>query len=410
MKLSAIGFIFLGLSGLSYGSGEKWITISEGLYQKSYDYMEANKGFMSHPLAGKKAEFVSKQGIQIVKMDDEQMNALSGANHMITATCPGFVRHDSYEEAMKWANFDAAKAENSTKVKYRKSSAQTNKVIRDLISAVSSGSVSSMNSTLENMGTRHHQVKSGSSVSGTIGRTWQSLLSGRSDVTVRNVNHRGTQQNSVILEIRGSERPDKIMVLGGHLDSINRSNNNNAPGADDDASGIASLTGIISAIGSTNFRPKISLHFMGYAAEEIGLVGSKEIVSSYSGKNVVAVMQFDMTGYKNGPAAIITDYTNSTLNQTIRSVNNAHQSAIGLGTLASSACNYGCSDHASWTNAGFPAAFPTETRFGSHNKSIHTSNDTSSKLNVAWMTSFAKLGAAMVAKVSEDSYLVNEAK
>ncbi len=47
--------------------------------------------------------------------------------------------------------------------------------------------------------------------------------------------------------------------------------------SDDDASGIASLTEVIRAAMAMGYRPARTVKFMGYAAEEVGLKGSKEI-------------------------------------------------------------------------------------------------------------------------------------
>src|SRR5690606_16105710 len=98
------------------------------------------------------------------------------------------------------------------------------------------------------------------------------------------------QQSSVVLTIQGQTLPDEIAVLGAHLDSIcSRSGTTNgqancdtgvttaqrrAPGADDDASGIAVLTEVLRVVLDNGYRPQRTVKFMGYAAEEVGLVGS----------------------------------------------------------------------------------------------------------------------------------------
>jgi bacterial leucyl aminopeptidase len=65
-----------------------------------------------------------------------------------------------------------------------------------------------------------------------------------------------------------------------------------------------------------------------------------------------------------------------------------------LVTYGTSLCNYGCSDHASWNNEGYMAAFPFEANFGQHNPNIHTPNDTFSISGTAeHATKFAKLCA-----------------
>ena len=110
----------------------------------------------------------------------------------------------------------------------------------------------------------------------------------------------------MILTIQGTDLPNEIVVLGAHLDSINGSaggsTEQTAPGADDDASGIASLTEVIRVALASGWKPKRTVKFMGYAAEEVGLRGSNAIAQSFktADSNVVGVLQLDMTNYKSG--------------------------------------------------------------------------------------------------------------
>ncbi|WP_291139863.1 M20/M25/M40 family metallo-hydrolase [Dokdonella sp.] len=130
------------------------------------------------------------------------------------------------------------------------------------------------------------------------------LANGRSDVSAELFTACGDcgGQPSVILTIQGTTLPNEVVVLGGHLDSINHVDNlppatERAPGADDDASGIASLTEILRVAMASNFRPQRTVKFMGYAAEEVGLNGSQAIAQSFQadGVNVVGALQLDMT-------------------------------------------------------------------------------------------------------------------
>ena len=112
---------------------------------------------------------------------------------------------------------------------------------------------------------------------------WQSLAAGRSDVTTELFTACSTcsTQPSVILTIRGWDLPEEVVVLGAHLDSINGSTRNDpnqlAPGADDDASGIATLTETLRIALADGWQPRRTVKFMGYAAEEVGLRGSNAI-------------------------------------------------------------------------------------------------------------------------------------
>ncbi len=216
---------------------------------------------------------------------------------------------------------------------------------------------------------------------------WQSLAAGRTDVTTELFTGCTTcsTQPSVILTIRGWDLPDEVVVLGAHLDSINGNTPNDpnqlAPGADDDASGIATLTETLRIALADGWQPRRTVKFMGYAAEEVGLRGSNAIAQSFrrSGVNVVSVLQVDMTNYKSGAVTdmkLISDFSNTDLKNFFITLFDTYLAPMGL-TRGSTACGYACSDHASWTNAGYPAAMMFEA--GSPNGSfpyIHTPYDT----------------------------------
>ena len=216
---------------------------------------------------------------------------------------------------------------------------------------------------------------------------WQSLAAGRSDVTTELFTACSTcsTQPSVILTIRGWDLPDEVVVLGAHLDSINGNTRNDpnqlAPGADDDASGIATLTETLRIALADGWQPRRTVKFMGYAAEEVGLRGSNAIAQSFraGGVNVVSVLQVDMTNYKSGAVTdmkLISDYSNTDLKNFFVTLFDTYLAPMGL-TRSNTACGYACSDHASWTNAGYPAAMMFEAGDpGGSFPYIHTSYDT----------------------------------
>ena len=216
---------------------------------------------------------------------------------------------------------------------------------------------------------------------------WQSLAAGRSDVTTELFTACSTcsTQPSVILTIRGWDLPEEVVVLGAHLDSINGSTRNDpnqlAPGADDDASGIATLTETLRIALADGWQPRRTVKFMGYAAEEVGLRGSNAIAQSFraSGVNVVSVLQVDMTNYKSGAVTdmkLISDYSNTDLKNFFVTLFDTYLAPMGL-TRSNTACGYACSDHASWTNAGYPAAMMFEAGDpGGSFPYIHTPYDT----------------------------------
>jgi len=243
---------------------------------------------------------------------------------------------------------------------------------------------------------------------------WQSLAAGRSDVTTELFTACSTcsTQPSVILTIRGWDLPDEVVVLGAHLDSINGSNyndpNQHAPGADDDASGIATLTETLRIALADGWQPRRTVKFMGYAAEEVGLRGSNAIAQSFrsSGVNVVSVLQVDMTNYKAGAVTdmkLISDFSNTELKAFFITLFDTYLAPRGL-TRGSATCGYACSDHASWTNAGYPAAMMFEA--GSPNGSfpyIHTPYDTLATMgeSVQHSVKFAQFALAYLGETAK---------
>jgi carboxypeptidase Q len=77
------------------------------------------------------------------------------------------------------------------------------------------------------------------------------------------------QSRNVVAEIRGSERPDEIIVLGGHIDSWDV-----GQGAMDDAGGSVAAWEAVRLIRQLGVRPKRTVRVVLWTNEEIGLAGA----------------------------------------------------------------------------------------------------------------------------------------
>jgi len=224
---------------------------------------------------------------------------------------------------------------------------------------------------------------------------------GKAGVDVEQWVHSSWPQRSIIGRILGSKRPNEIVIVGGHIDST--SNGATAPGADDDASGSSCVKEVFRVLATDPlFAPENTLEFHGYAAEEVGLRGSQDIADSYAreGKRVVGMLQLDMTGFIRGgttaTVGVVTDFTNGDLSNFVRALIPAYTSL----PFTNTACGYGCSDHASWNRAGYPAAFTFESTFGNSNPNIHTIRDTLEKLSQEHMYQFARLALGFSVELS----------
>ncbi|WP_299494899.1 M20/M25/M40 family metallo-hydrolase [uncultured Shewanella sp.] len=344
----------------------------------------------------------------IAKISEKEILTLSTLMHEEHHRCGGFTVHKSEAEAYAVSQLPVhSLAFNPPPIN------QADKV-NAALPLLSTASLLASISTLSAFDNRYYNSTQGVSAAQWIGDTWSQLSSTESWASMSYYPHASWSQDSVILTLTGSEQPDDIIVIGGHLDSISNSgsgNNMQAPGADDNASGIATITEVIRVFMAQGIQPKRTIKFMGYAAEEVGLRGSGEIASQAStdNDNIIAVMQLDMTGYIGSTEDIVfmDDYTDSGLNSYLMSLVDTYLPGVNYGT---DSCGYGCSDHASWHNLGYPASMPFEARMSQYNRSIHTINDTEDKLDATGNheLNFAKLAMAFAIELGFNTEVGND--
>ncbi|GAA2910911.1 M20/M25/M40 family metallo-hydrolase [Streptomyces thioluteus] len=94
-----------------------------------------------------------------------------------------------------------------------------------------------------------------------------------------------TRITNVVATLRGSVTPDRIYVVSGHYDSRNSDPMNatgDAPGADDDASGVAVVLELARVFATR--RPAATVVFAAVAGEEQGLCGSGHMARTFRGQ------------------------------------------------------------------------------------------------------------------------------
>lgn len=266
---------------------------------------------------------------------------------------------------------------------------------------------------LQNYGTRFHERQEAEQAVFDMKDKWDALITatGRTDISTRIYNHTGTPMPSLILTIDGAIAPEEFVIIGGHIDSISW-DNDDAPGADDNASGIASLTEIIRVLLANEFVPQRTVEVMAYAAEEIGLVGSGEIAAEYAQNSVdvLAYVQFDMTGYRGSDKEIyisLDSYNSTGVNTYLTDLMDHYNTSGDHNfTYGYTECGYACSDHASWANSGYKVAFPFEADFEDSNPHIHSPNDVYSFFDTPdHSVKFAKLGLEFIIEAAKPETL-----
>ena len=109
-----------------------------------------------------------------------------------------------------------------------------------------------------------------------------------------NVQNRATDgpvdSANVVGEIRGTQSPEQIVVVGGHLDSWDL-----ASGATDNGAGATVTLGAADAIIKSGFKPKRTIRFVLFTGEEEGLLGSLAYVKTHQNEmaNHVAAVVLD---------------------------------------------------------------------------------------------------------------------
>jgi len=91
---------------------------------------------------------------------------------------------------------------------------------------------------------------------------------------------------------------DEYLLIGAHFDALGILDGRVHPGADDNASGTAGLLAIARAWAAGPFRPRRSILFVGFGAEEAGMFGSGAYVEKPARplENLVAMINLDMIG------------------------------------------------------------------------------------------------------------------
>jgi len=102
---------------------------------------------------------------------------------------------------------------------------------------------------------------------------------------------------NVVGERRGTAKPAEIVIIGGHLDCTSELPMWNAPGAEDNASGVACALAAAAAFKNVSFRRTV--RYIAFGGEEEGIFGSSAYVAECArkGEKIVAFLNADMVAF-----------------------------------------------------------------------------------------------------------------
>jgi hypothetical protein len=178
----------------------------------------------------------------------------------------------------------------------------------------------------------------------------------------------------------------ETVLIGAHYDDL--PSEGPAPGADDNASGVATLLSIARAL--SGFRPKRNIVFVAFSAEEQGMVGSSHFVQSMAPSlHISASIILDQNGNPGASRSVI-----------LESVGESRENLEIMDTLASSMDptlgepvinfqGFG-SDHVPLAQAGIPAVLVIERENMKFAKAYgHTSRDDLSNIDGSYGSGIA---------------------
>ncbi len=273
-----------------------------------------------------------------------------------------------------------------------------------LISRINQDSLQSYVQRLENFRTRYTFTDSCEAARDWLEQKFRSW--GYTDVT--KPGYYDSYLNSWVYNVQcvkpGVTQPEEYIVMGGHYDSWTDGQQSPgpgayAPGADDDATGVALILEMARVLADVPLRK--SIVFIPFDAEEVGLVGSAFAANGFAsrGDNLEVMYNFDMVAFTDDPVWDL-NYAAGDI-AVYRNFSTA--TAARVSSLIPIVTSMGqSSDHATFDAAGFPIVDHIESDFNTIG--WHTNADISSRLNFPYFKEVAKAALASVAVVADAAY------
>jgi hypothetical protein len=200
------------------------------------------------------------------------------------------------------------------------------------------------------------------------------------------------------LEGSDPELKHEYVVIGAHLDHLGVSGDQLFPGADDNGSGSIAILSIAKAMAANPIKPKRSVLFIWFTAEEVGLLGSRYYTENpmVPLENMTCMFNIDMVGRNEDQGAGDADADNeghihlvgsqrgeTALHDLILTANQH----LGFEFELDMESVWNRSDQVNFYNKGVPVAF----MFGGFHPDYHQPSDKPAQINYLKIQSGARL-------------------
>jgi hypothetical protein len=167
-------------------------------------------------------------------------------------------------------------------------------LVTEMASEVSRDNVTDIIQTLEDFGTRYSFTTQCDAAADWVYATMEGF---GVEVAFEEFVYGGKTMRNVVGRLQGTVHPDRVFIIGAHYDSMSEMPMVDAPGADDNASGVAAVLEAARILAGYQFENTVE--FICFGGEEQGRKGSihNAAQAALSGKNILGVINLDMIGY-----------------------------------------------------------------------------------------------------------------
>ena len=205
-------------------------------------------------------------------------------------------------------------------------------------------------------------------------------------------------------------KDDSLVIVGAHLDAISLNQYYQllemAPGADDNASGVAVMIELARICHANNLHFRRDIHFMAYDGEELGLFGSYADAQkrSQAGDKIAILLNNDMVSFQPDDNWRVTlHWYDNALDIVNRAAELCAQYTNIDPMIPSSAAENEESEYSdsyAYYQWGYRAVFAIEYTFST---SYHTEHDVADSNNYAYHADIARYNMAMLMNYAESA-------
>jgi carboxypeptidase Q len=226
------------------------------------------------------------------------------------------------------------------------------------------------------------------------GLIWRLLKRGPVEIEIDLKNAFSTGEVEVyntVAELPGADKPDEVVIIGGHIDSWDL-----GTGATDNGTGIMAVLEAARALKAVGVKPRRTIRFVLFSGEEEGLHGSRAYVKSHEKEmpKVTGVLVHDMGTGRVKSIGLQDRYD---LREVMERVVEPFKEAVNLEEL--SMRKMMGTDHLSFLAHGVPA-FAVVQDPAEYRKTHHTESDTFDKVYPDEVNQGAKVLAAWAYNVA----------